>query len=82
MNDPHIRVPKERKVRIHQEGAEVVLLIDGRVAFQSHWRYVIELADGLRDRARAAKQFEDAAAGKTPGQVVSVFGIPLFRRKS
>jgi hypothetical protein len=87
MPDPHIRVPRARAVRIHQEGAEVVLLLDGQVAFRAHWRYALELANGLRNRAAAAEQFErvatqTAAASTAPQpKIVSVFGIPLFRRK-
>jgi len=71
---PLIRVPKQREIRVRQDGTNVVLLIDGAVAFETHWRFALDVGRALTTKARAAMDLERKA--KAPPAGPTIVGIP------
>lgn len=49
----------EHKIRVRQEGRQVILVIDGR-GLEMPWQVARQISDALRTKSVAAREFEQA----------------------
>lgn len=71
-----IRIPKVKECAVRDEGARVVLLVEGRAVLDMPWEAADALARALRIKARKAEEIAKAGAVARDAAILLRAGAP------
>ena len=72
-----ISVPKIREAQIGQEGTRVIVIVDGKAVIDLPWDAALQLANGIRVKAKQAEELVKANQIIEDQAVLTRLGIPF-----